>query len=114
ARGVGLYLWHIPLVATVTGIAWGIGMDAEPFSLVWWAAHLLGLAIVVTGGWWLAGRAGRADGWLTGTFTDRLAARLTATPRAGAGPAGCRGAPPAAAGAGRAAGWGAGPCGPAA
>ncbi|HWS58831.1 MAG TPA: acyltransferase family protein [Actinotalea sp.] len=61
ARGVGVYLWHIPLVALVAGAAWGLGFDAEPLSAAWWGAHLLGLAVILPSAWLLAGVAGRAD-----------------------------------------------------
>jgi hypothetical protein len=56
-----LYLWHIPLVATVTGIALAFSFSSPPLSALWWGAHVLGLALIASGGWWLAGRAGRAD-----------------------------------------------------
>ena len=61
ARGIGIYLWHIPIVALVAGVAWWLGFDAAPLGAAWWAAHLLGVAVVLAGAWWLAGRAQAAE-----------------------------------------------------
>ncbi len=67
ARGVGLYLWHIPFVAVVTGVALGLGFAASPLSAVWWAVHVVGLLAVAGCAWFVAGLAGRADRALLGT-----------------------------------------------
>jgi len=61
SRAVGIYLWHIPLVALVAGAAWGLGFAAAPLSPVWWGVHVLGFAVVLTGAWFLAGVAGRGE-----------------------------------------------------
>ena len=61
SRAVGVYLWHIPLVALVAGAAWGLGFAAAPLSPVWWGVHVLGFAVVLTGAWFVAGVAGRGD-----------------------------------------------------
>lgn len=65
-RGVGLYLWHIPFVAIVTGVALGLGFPAAPLSALWWAAHGVGLVAVAGCAWLVAGLAGRADRALSG------------------------------------------------
>ncbi len=67
-RAVGVYLWHIPIVALVVGAAWLAQFWEPPFTAAWWAVHLLGLAVVLPLAWLLAGMAARADravlGWL--------------------------------------------------
>jgi fucose 4-O-acetylase-like acetyltransferase len=66
ARGMGMYLWHIPLVGLAAGAAILLGFDATPLSLAWWAVHLLVVAVVVPTAWFLAGAASIPEKWLTG------------------------------------------------
>ena len=61
SRAVGIYLWHIPLMALVAGAAWGLGFAATPLSAPWWAVHALGFVFVLTAAWFVAGLAGRGD-----------------------------------------------------
>ncbi len=73
SRAVGIYLWHIPLVALVAGGAWALGFDAPPLSPPWWLVHLLGFVVVLAVAWFVAG-------WAAGV--DRaVRARLAARPR---------------------------------
>lgn len=84
ARAVGVYLWHIPIVALVVGAAWLARFWEPAFTPAWWAAHLLGLAVTLVLAWLLAGVVARADGavlaWLRrrpgrgGTTTDAVLA----------------------------------------
>ncbi len=67
SRAIGVYLWHVPLVALVAGAAWGLGFAAPPLGPLWWLVHLLGVAVILPTAWLLAGPAavleGRALGW---------------------------------------------------
>lgn len=56
-RGMGLYLWHIPVVGTVAGIFLILGDSPKPFAWQWWAIHLLTAVAAITGAWLLAGAA---------------------------------------------------------
>lgn len=66
ARGMGMYLWHIPLVGLAAGAAILLGFDAAPLSPAWWAVHLLVVAVVVPTAWLLAGVAAIPEKWLKG------------------------------------------------
>lgn len=90
SRAVGVYLWHIPIVAVVVGVAWLARFWEPAFTPAWWAAHLLGLALALGLAWLLAGVAARADrtvlGWLArlatpigGLLRDPRGATTTAT-----------------------------------
>lgn len=57
ARGMGMYLWHIPLVGVAAGSAILLGFQAQPLSPAWWAVHLLVVVIVVPLAWFVAGCA---------------------------------------------------------
>lgn len=57
ARGMGMYLWHIPLVGLAAGTAMALGWTAAPLSAEWWAVHLLVVVLVVPLAWLLAGAA---------------------------------------------------------
>ncbi len=57
ARGMGMYLWHIPLVGVAAGLAIALGFAAAPLSLLWWAVHILVVLVVVPGAWLIAGVA---------------------------------------------------------
>jgi len=63
-RAVGLYLWHIPGVGIVAGLAWAADFRPALTDLSWWVAHVLGTAVVVVIAWFAAGLAGRAHGAL--------------------------------------------------
>lgn len=86
ARGIGIYLWHIPLVALVAGVAWWLGFDAAPLGAAWWSVHLLGLAAVLAGAWWLAGTAQAAERRALGRWAGRRACRVPLAPVAVAVP----------------------------
>lgn len=61
ARAMGIYLWHIPLVGVAAAVALAVGWQVAPLSAAWWSVHLLVVALVVPGAWWLAGQAERAQ-----------------------------------------------------
>ncbi|MBC7292469.1 MAG: acyltransferase [Actinotalea sp.] len=65
-RGIGLYLWHIPVVALVAGTVLLLGGRVPALGPVWWALHGVGLVVVLAGGWTLAGLAGRVEARLRG------------------------------------------------
>lgn len=73
SRAVEVYLWHIPLVAGVAGVAWLVGVDAPALSAAWLGAHLAGLLVVLGLAWVVAGVAGRME--------RSLQARAAAWPR---------------------------------
>ena len=76
ARGMGMYLWHIPLVGVAAGSAMLLGFAAPALSLTWWAVHLMVVALVIPLAWLLAGVASTPERWLT---------RLPGLARAGLG-----------------------------
>lgn len=57
ARGMGMYLWHIPLVGLAAGTAMATGWTTTPLSPAWWAVHALVVAVVVPLAWLIAGVA---------------------------------------------------------
>lgn len=58
ARAMGIYLWHIPLVAVAALVAFACGMRAAPLTLWWWVVHVLVVVLVLVGAWLVAGFAG--------------------------------------------------------
>lgn len=60
-RSIGIYLWHIPVVALVAGAAWGLDFRAVPLGAVWWFAHVSGLAVILSVAWAVAGPAAVVD-----------------------------------------------------
>ena len=66
ARGMGMYLWHIPLVGLAAGAAILLGFSAPPLTAAWWAVHLLVVALVLPGAWLLAGLAAGPERWIGG------------------------------------------------
>lgn len=64
ARGMGMYLWHIPLVGVAAATAMALGFHAAPLSAAWWAVHLLVVALVLPGAWLLAGVATFPEAWV--------------------------------------------------
>ena len=60
-RGMGMYLWHIPLVGIAAAIALATSWSVSPLSLVWWAVHLAVVALVVPLAWLIAGVADHAQ-----------------------------------------------------
>lgn len=72
SRAIGVYLWHVPLVALVAGAAWGLGFAARPLGLLWWLVHLLGLAVIVPVAWVLAGVAAALERWSGAWAARRL------------------------------------------
>jgi len=65
ARGMGMYLWHIPLVGLAAGVAIAIAWSTPPLSPAWWVVHLLVVVLVVPGSWLLAGAAETPQRWLS-------------------------------------------------
>jgi hypothetical protein len=59
ARGIGLYLWHIPLVGIAAGLALLLGIEVAPLSPAWWTIHIAVAGAVIGGAWLLAGAAQR-------------------------------------------------------
>jgi hypothetical protein len=57
ARGMGMYLWHIPLVGIAAGAALTLGFDAPALSPPWWLVHVCVVALVVPTAWVIAGVA---------------------------------------------------------
>ncbi len=60
-RGMGMYLWHIPLVGIAAAIALAAAWSVPPLSLAWWVVHLAVVALVLPLAWLLAGVADRAQ-----------------------------------------------------
>jgi hypothetical protein len=61
ARGMGIYLWHIPLVGLAAGAALLAGWSVPPLSMQWWLVHLGVVMLVLPGSWLLAGVAARGE-----------------------------------------------------
>jgi peptidoglycan/LPS O-acetylase OafA/YrhL len=59
SRGIGLYLWHIPVVGIAAGASLLLGIEVRPLSAAWWLLHVAVAAAVVAGAWLLAGLAQR-------------------------------------------------------
>ncbi len=64
SRAVEVYLWHIPLVAAVIGLAWVFSIGPAPLAPSWWLLHVTVALLVLTTAWLLAGPMGRASRWL--------------------------------------------------
>jgi len=65
ARGMGMYLWHIPLVGLAAGTAIATGWQAAALSATWWSVHIAVVVIVVPTAWVLAGIAHRPETLIT-------------------------------------------------
>jgi peptidoglycan/LPS O-acetylase OafA/YrhL len=61
ARAIGVYLWHIPVVTVVVGLASALRLDTPPLGPAWWVVHLLAVGTVLPLAWVLAGRAARVE-----------------------------------------------------
>jgi peptidoglycan/LPS O-acetylase OafA/YrhL len=61
ARGMGMYLWHIPLVGVAAAIALATGWSVPALSPAWWVVHILVVALVLPAAWLLAGVAEHAQ-----------------------------------------------------
>ena len=61
ARGMGLYLWHIPVVGTAAGIFVILGDSPQPFDWAWWTVHVATAAVAIGGAWLLAGAAAQPE-----------------------------------------------------
>ena len=72
-RGIGLYLWHIPVVGVAAGAVLLLGVQVAPLSAAWWGLHGAVACLVIAGAWVLAGAAQRAAPLL-----DRVPLRRTA------------------------------------
>lgn len=64
ARGMGMYLWHIPLVGLAAGTAVLLGFSTPPLSPLWWVVHLLVVCLVLPAAWLLAGAAAVPERWV--------------------------------------------------
>lgn len=58
ARGMGIYLWHIPLVGCAAAIAMAVAWHAAPLSAGWWVVHVAVVAVVLPLAWLIAGAVG--------------------------------------------------------
>lgn len=61
ARSMGIYLWHIPLVALAAGLALLANWRVPPLGAAWWAVHVAVALLVVPGAWFVAGIAQHAE-----------------------------------------------------
>lgn len=61
SRGIGLYLWHIPVVAGAVAAALATGWSPDPLSATWWAGHLATALMAIAGAFLLAGAAHRLE-----------------------------------------------------
>lgn len=57
ARGMGIYLWHIPVLTLLIGVVLLAGWQPAPLTPAWWSLHLLVVALVIPGAWLVAGVA---------------------------------------------------------
>lgn len=64
SRAIEVYLWHVPLVAVVIGMAWVIPIRPAPLGPAWWLLHVTVAVLVLTAAWLLAGPMARAARWL--------------------------------------------------
>ena len=58
SRGFEVYLWHIPLVGIVAGVAILLSWSVPPLSAWWWVVHLSVAVVIVPLAWLLAGPMG--------------------------------------------------------
>ncbi|MCU0294792.1 MAG: acyltransferase [Candidatus Nanopelagicales bacterium] len=61
ARGMGMYLWHIPLVGLAAGTAIATGWSVPALSATWWLVHIAVVIVVVPLAWLIAGLAARPE-----------------------------------------------------
>lgn len=61
ARGMGMYLWHIPLVGAAAATAMAVGWTVPPLSAGWWLVHLAVAVVVLPTAWLIAGAAARPE-----------------------------------------------------
>lgn len=61
ARGMGIYLWHIPLVTLAVAAVLATGWRPDPLSVPWWMLHVAVVIVVLPGAWWVAGFAARGE-----------------------------------------------------
>ncbi|MDQ1250178.1 MAG: Acyl transf 3 protein [Actinomycetota bacterium] len=61
ARGMGIYLWHIPLVGVAAAVALAVGWAVAPLSGWWWLVHVSVVLVVIPLAWVVAGVAGRVE-----------------------------------------------------
>ncbi len=80
ARAVDLYLWHIAWVGAIGATAWAAGFRPVSLGGAWWAAHVVGLAVVFVGTWFTAGVARHADLWVVAWGLTERRRRLPALP----------------------------------
>jgi hypothetical protein len=62
ARGMGIYLWHIPLVGAAAAVALAVGWSVEPLSGWWWIVHVSVVLVVIPTAWLIAGVASAVEG----------------------------------------------------
>lgn len=78
SRGIGLYLWHIPVVAGVVAAALATGWAPVPFGTAWWAGHVATGVLAISGSFLLAGAAQRIEARLPAARWAFPAAPLSA------------------------------------
>ncbi len=81
-RAMGVYLWHIPVMALVVGAAWLAGAGPRPLGPAWWALHLGAFVVVLGGAWLVAGAAAKADAALRARAATWRRRRVPALPSA--------------------------------
>jgi hypothetical protein len=54
-RGMGMYLWHIPLVGVAAATVIATGWSQPPLSAKWWLVHVAVAVTVVPTAWFVAG-----------------------------------------------------------
>jgi peptidoglycan/LPS O-acetylase OafA/YrhL len=76
ARAIGIYLWHLPVMAVLAGVLMALDVPAEPFGPSWWLVHLGVLVLALAAAWVLAGYAGLAAAWLQARVLQRPRRRV--------------------------------------
>ncbi len=61
ARGMGIYLWHIPVLTLLIGAVLLAGWQPVALSPAWWLLHLVVVALVIPGAWLVAGVAASGE-----------------------------------------------------
>lgn len=78
SRGMGLYLWHIPIVGLIAALSLARDVELIPLSGTWFLVHTVTAIVAVIGAFVLAGVAGAAQvGLARGRFGDRGGAVAT-------------------------------------
>lgn len=70
SRGMGLYLWHIPIVGSAAAIAMVVGSSPDPIDWAWVLVHGTTAMAAIVGAWLLASLAAPAQRWVDGLGTE--------------------------------------------